>query len=59
MAKAIETPPTKFVVEYLNDEKQVESRWHYNYDKTRNGPVLVEELALPGKEKKKKVGKAK
>lgn len=59
MAKAIETPPTKFVIEYLNDEKRVESRWHYNYDKTKNGPVLVEELILPGKEKKKKVGKDK
>jgi len=59
MAKAIETSPIKFVVEYFNNEKQVECRWHYDYAKTKNGPVLVEELLLPGKEKKKKVGKTK
>lgn len=59
MAKAIDPPLTKFVVEYLDNEKRVESRWHYNYDKTKNGPILVEELILPGKEKKKKVGKDK
>ena len=59
MAKAIKTPSSKFVVEYFNEEKQVTSRWHYNYDKTKNGPVLVEELILPGKEKKKKVVKNK
>lgn len=59
MAKAIETPPTKFVIDYYNNEKQLESRWHYNYEKTKNGPVLVEEFLLPKKEKEKKVGKVK
>lgn len=59
MAKTIEIPSTKFIVEYLNDQKQVESRWHYDYEKTKSGPVLVEEFLLPGKEKKKKVGKDK
>lgn len=58
MAKASEQPTTKFVVEYRNDEKQIESRWHYDYSKTKKGPVLVEELILPKKEKKK-VGKDK
>lgn len=58
MAKASEQPITKFVVEYRNDEKQIESRWHYDYSKTKKGPVLVEELILPKKEKKK-VGKDK
>jgi hypothetical protein len=53
MAKAVEQPITKFTVEYLNSEKEVESRWHYDYNKTRSGPVLVEELMLPKKEKKK------
>lgn len=59
MAKAIDPPLTKFVVEYLNEEKEVESRWHYNYEKTRSGPVLVEEFLLSGKEKTKKVSKIK
>ena len=59
MAKAIDPPRTKFVIEYRNYEKQVESRWHYDYSKTKRGPVLVEELLLPGKERKKRVGKGK
>jgi hypothetical protein len=52
MAKAIEIPSTKFIVEYFNDQKQVQSRWHYDYEKTKNGPVLVEEFNLPQKERK-------
>lgn len=58
MAKAIEPPPTKFVVEYFDDDKKLESRWHYDHNKTKNGPILVEEFNLPGREKKK-VGKKK
>ena len=57
MAKAIEIPPVKFIVEYLNDEKQVESRWHYDYSKTKSGPVLVEEFNFPQKERKSKESK--
>ena len=55
----------KFVREYFTIDpetriKKVESRWHYDLKKFRNGPILVEEFNLPPKEKefkKKKVGK--
>lgn len=59
MAKAVQEAPTKFVVEYFTDDKKLDSRWHYNHAKTKNGPVLVEEFIFPEKEKKKKVGKSK
>jgi hypothetical protein len=76
MQKAIPEQNHKFVVEYFttNQEtrvKKLESRWHYDLKKFRNGPVLVEEFNLPSKEKeikkekeekklkKKKVGKQK
>ena len=57
----------KFVVEYFSTDwetraKKLESRWHYDLKKFRNGPILVEEFDLPPKEKepkKKKVGKKK
>lgn len=45
---------TKFVREYYDDNKKLESRWHYNYDVFKNGPILVEEFNLPKKEKKQK-----
>lgn len=46
---------TKFVREYKDDtNKKVVSRWHYDYSITKNGPILVEELGLPPKEKKKR-----
>lgn len=52
MAK-IETP-TKFVVEYRSDNGKLEAKWHYDYSKTKAGPVLVEHFDLPSKEKKSK-----
>lgn len=45
---------TKFVREYHDDDKKLESRWHYDLSVTKNGPVLVESFNLPKKEKKKK-----
>jgi len=72
MQKATPEPNHKFVIEYFTFDwetrvKKVESRWHYDLKKFRNGPVLVEEFNLPPKEKepkgekskKKKVGKKK
>lgn len=48
----------KFVREYMDDtNKKVASRWHYDYSITKNGPVLVEEFALPPKEKKTRTKK--
>ena len=57
MAKATEPPRTKFVVDYFDDDKKLESRWHYDYNKTKNGPVLVEEFNLPAKERKSRKSK--
>ena len=58
MAKATEVPPiVKFVVDYFDENKKLESRWHYDHSKTKNGPVLVEEFNLPLKEKKSKKSK--
>lgn len=51
--------PTKFVVEYKSDDGKLEARWHYDYSKTKAGPVLVENFDLPPKERKKKTKKAK
>ena len=45
---------TKFVVEYKSDDGKLEARWHYDYSKTKFGPVLVEHFDLPPKEKKSK-----
>jgi hypothetical protein len=48
---------TKFIREYHDDDKKLESRWHFDLDITRNGPYLVEQFNLPRKEKKsRKVG---
>lgn len=67
MQKTTPEQNPKFVIEYSTTDpgtrvKKVESRWHYDLKKFRNGPVLVEEFNLPPKEKepkKKKVGKKK
>lgn len=67
MQKTAPEPNHKFVIEYFTTDpetrvKKLESRWHYDLKKFRNGPILVEELSLPPKEKqpkKKKVGKKK
>jgi hypothetical protein len=49
--------PKKFVREFLDDNKKVVARWHYDLNKFPNGPVMVENLDLPRKEsvKKKKI----
>lgn len=54
MAKPVLEAPTKFVVEYFAEDKKLDSRWHYDYAKTKHGPVLVEDLSSLGKSKKKK-----
>jgi hypothetical protein len=47
--------PSKYIIrEYYDDDKKLESRWTYNYDIFKNGPILVEEFNLPRKEKKKR-----
>lgn len=47
--------PTKFVVEYRDDQKNLASRWTYDLKKFPNGPVLVEnfgeEYSKPSKKK--------
>lgn len=50
---------TKFIREYFTYDfdtrtKKLDSRWHYDYSKFRNGPVLVEDFSAPTKEKRKK-----
>jgi len=47
---------TKFVREYKDSTDKVTARWHYDLNKFRSGPILVENLDLPPKEK---VGKKK
>ena len=49
-----ETPSKIVVREYYDDDKKLSSRWIYNYDVFKNGPISVEEFNLPRKEKKKK-----
>jgi len=50
MAKTNTT--SKYVIrEYYDENKKLESRWTYNYDVFKNGPILVEEFNLPKKEK--------
>lgn len=64
MEKATPETLTKFVREFYSFDwdtrvKKLESRWHYDLKKFRNGPILVEEFDLTEKEKKskkKKVG---
>ena len=50
LSKPIE-PQTKFTVEYKDGTGKVTDRWHYDLNKFRNGPILVENLDLPPKEK--------
>jgi len=59
MAKAVPEIATKFVVEYFTHDKKLDSRWHYNYAKTKNGPVLVENFIVSEKGRKKKDTKEK
>ena len=56
LSKQIE-PQVKFIREYKDSTDKVTSRWHYDLNKFRNGPILVENLDLPPKEKKNKVAK--
>ena len=56
LSKQIEQP-TKFIREYKDSTDKVTARWHYDLNKFRNGPILVENLDLPPKEKKNKVAK--
>lgn len=44
----------RFIQEFYNEDKKVVARWHYDLDKFRNGPILVENLDLPRKETTKK-----
>jgi len=48
------TKPTKFIVEYKDDQKNIVSRWTYDLKKFPNGPILVENFG-PEYEKVKKV----
>lgn len=57
MALAKAEAPIKFTVEYKDEAGKITARWHYNLEKFKNGPILVEDLDLPVKEKKKKVAK--
>ena len=50
LSKQVE-PQTKFIREYKDGTGQVTARWHYDLNKFRNGPILVENLDLPLKEK--------
>lgn len=43
---------TKFIREYYDENKKLQSRWHYDHNISTNGPYLVEEFDLPSKEKK-------
>jgi len=53
MAKSNEVV-TKFVVEFTDENGKLESRWHYDYDKFKRGPIEVEQFNIPRKEKRKK-----
>ena len=53
MAKATEAQ-SKFIVEYKDETGKLEARWHYDHEKNRFGPILVEEFNLPKKERTKK-----
>ena len=51
MALSKQDKPTKFTVDYKDDEGRLESRWHYDLEITRAGPYFVENFNLPRKEK--------
>ena len=55
LSKQVEQP-LKFTREYKDSTGKVTERWHYDLTKFRNGPIVVENLDLPAKEK---VGKKK
>jgi hypothetical protein len=44
----------KFTREYIDDNKKVVARWHYDYSITKNGPILTEDLDLAPKQRKKR-----
>ena len=46
--------PRQFIQEFKDEQGKVIARWHYDRDKFRNGPILVENFDLPRKEKKSK-----
>ena len=50
LSKPVE-PQIKFTVEYKDRDGNITDRWHYDLNKFRNGPILVENLDLPPKEK--------
>jgi hypothetical protein len=50
LSKPLE-PQTKFIREYKDRDGNVTDRWHYDLNKFRNGPILVENFELPKKEK--------
>ena len=59
MEKGTQESPHKFVREFFTFDwetrtKKLDSRWHYDLKKFRNGPVLVEEFDFSVKEKKSK-----
>lgn len=43
----------KFTVDYYTEDGQLDSRWHYDYEMTRNGPILVENFILPEEQSQK------
>ena len=51
MALSKQDKPTKFIVEYMDEYKKLEARWHYDLEITRAGPFLIENSNLPRKEK--------
>jgi len=52
MAKTTDIQSKYIIREYYDDNKKLESRWTYNLEVFKNGPILVEEFNLPRKEKK-------
>lgn len=51
LSKVVEAP-VKFIVEYKDETGKITDRWHYDRNKFPFGPILVENLELPQKEKK-------
>ncbi len=54
MSKIIDGKPRKFIQEFLNEQKKVIARWHYDLDKFSRGPIQVENFDMPPKERKSK-----
>lgn len=54
MAVTKQPLPQKIIREYKDDNGKLESRWYYDLEKFKYGPILVEEFNLPKKEKKSK-----